>query len=142
MSLFLFLSYLLSAKSNYCSCLPLPPIDDKQYNECSLIARGKVVKIAFSNLGENIYLALDTCYKGDEKQRTINIISLDSEGICGIFPKVGEQWLVFAYRQGKTYTTNLCTRTKDMNPKAWNYNESVLTNDLKFLRAKLTNNSR
>lgn len=141
MTFVLLLLYQLSLKPCYCSCIPLPPIDNKQYNEYSLIAKGKVVKITFSNLGENIYLTVDTCYKGGQKRETIKIVSPSSEGICGIFPKIGERWLMFAYAEGKNYKTNLCTRTKNMNPKAWNYNNDELSDDLKFLRAKLANNS-
>lgn len=138
MGFVLFLLLALYPKPNYCSCIPLPPIDDKQYNDYNLIAKGKVVKITMNNMEENIYFAIDTCYKGDEREKTLKITSPGSEGMCGIFPKVGEDWLMFVHRDGKNYKTHLCTRTKIMNPKAWNYNEEELTSDLTFLRAKLT----
>jgi hypothetical protein len=31
------------------------------------------------------------------------------------------------------FYTNLCTRTKNLNPKAWNYNKEKIEADLSFL---------
>jgi len=49
---------------------------------------------------------------------------------------------MFAKAEGKGYRTTLCTRTKNMNPKAWDYRKDEITDDIKFLEAKLTTNSR
>lgn len=137
MIFFLMLLYLLPSKANYCSCIEPSPIDDRQYNEYGLIAKGKIVKVTMDAFSESIYLSVDTCFKGGATQKTIEITSPASEGMCGIFPQAGEHWLIFAYADGKHYRTNLCTRTKNMNPKSWNYQEETLADDLRFLRARL-----
>jgi hypothetical protein len=142
MSCFLFLFSLLMQKSSYCSCIPLGPIDDKQYNEYNLIVEGKVSKVVVQNFERTIYLAAKTYYKGGNSQTIVKITTPSQEGECGIFPKVGETWLMFAYTNGKNYRTELCTRTKNMNPKVWNYNKDEIADDKKFLEAKITENSR
>src|SRR6476619_4524117 len=96
MSLFLFIIYLSFLKS-HCTCVPLAAIDDKQYNQYNLIVKGKIVRMTMNEFSKTIYLAVDTLYKGQEQHKTIKISSPSSAGVCGIFPKVGEHWLVFAY---------------------------------------------
>ena len=134
MSYFFLLLSLLTYKPNFCSCVPPGPIDEQQYNEYSLIVKGKVAKVSVSNF--------ETNYKGKDGQSTVKITSPREEGECAIFPKVGEKWLMFAYADGKGYRTNICTRTKNMNPNAWNYRKDEINDDIKFLEAKLTTNIR
>jgi hypothetical protein len=55
--------------------------------------------------------------------------------MCGIFPEIGEQWLIFARKKGNVFYTSLCTRTKNLNPKAWDYNKVFIDDDLKFLNS-------
>ena len=83
-----------------------------------------------------ILIKVDTYYKGSQNKDTIKIVSPREAGDCGIFPKVGEHWLMFAYSAGNRFRTNLCTRTKNMNPKAWDYKKDELINDLDFLGNK------
>ena len=143
MSYLLLLFSLLTHKANYCSCTPLPPIDDQQYNEYNLIVKGKVIKVLKSNLFEKtIYFKVETHYKGGDSLTTLKVTTPSQEGMCGIVPKVGEEWLMFAYREKKGFRTELCTRTKNLNPKAWDYNKSEVEDDIKFLEAKRTTNSR
>jgi hypothetical protein len=120
MGIFLFLFSLIMQRPNYCSCIPLGPIDDKQFNEYSLIVKGKVAKVTVHNFERTIYFTVDIYYKGGGNQTQIKIITPSQEGVCGIIPKAGENWLMFAYANGADYKTELCTRTKNMNPKAWN----------------------
>ena len=129
MTLFIFILSLLIQKPNFCSCIRLGPIDDEQYNEYALIAKGKVVKVSESRLGRTISLAVDSYYKGGKNKDTLKIISPLEEGSCGIFPKVGENWLMFAYSTSNNYKTYLCTRTKKINSDG-------MSADLKFLEAK------
>jgi hypothetical protein len=137
--LFSFLTY----KSPYCSCSPLGPIDDKQYNEYNLNVKGRVTKVLKSNFFEKtIYLKVETYYKGVDSLTTLKITTPSQEGMCGIVPKVGEEWVMFAYAEKKRFSTQLCTRTKNMNPKAWDYNKDEIANDIKFLEEKLSTNSR
>jgi hypothetical protein len=62
--------------------------------------------------------------------------------MCGIVPKVGEEWLMFAYADKNGFRTERCTRTKSMNPKAWDHNKNEIIDDIKFLEAKLKTSSR
>jgi hypothetical protein len=138
---FLLLFSLLTHKPNYCSCIPLPPIDEQQYNEYNLIVKGRVAKISLNNFERTIDLIVETFYKGGQNKTKIKIMAPRQEGMCGIVPKVGEEWLMFAYTDKGRFRTELCTRTKNMNPKAWDYNKNEIINDLKFLEAKLKTNS-
>jgi hypothetical protein len=124
--------------ANSCSCIYPGPIDDKQYNEYSLIAKGKIIKVIELKFTRIIHIRLTDIYKGNEKSQIIVIESPSQSGMCGIFPKVGENWLMFAYASGKAYETNLCTRSKNMNPNpnSQDYREEELKKDLIFLKAK------
>jgi hypothetical protein len=136
MNLIFLLLILLAQKDDFCSCIPLGPIDDKQYNEYNIIVKGKVVNVSESQFERTIYLKVDTYFKGKQKDSIVIIKSPSQSGECGIFPKVGEIWLMYAYASEKIYRTNLCTRTKNMNPKAWDYRKDELKQDLDFLEAK------
>ena len=83
-----------------------------------------------------IHVNAKTLYKGREGNKTIQIVSSSREGTCGISPKVGEQWLRFAYGEGSELQLSLCTRTKSMNTEAWDYNKSAIDNDIVFLQNK------
>ena len=126
---------------NCCSCTPLGKIDDKQYVEYALILRGKIIKVSETNFERIVTVKVKVYYKGNQTNDKIKIISPRQEGECGITPKVGEEWLMFTYFTNKSFYTNLCTRTKSMNPKALNYNKDELNNDLSFLESKLNNGS-
>jgi len=132
---YLLLLFGLFANKPNCSCIPLGPINDKQYEEYDLIAKGKIVKVSVKAWTRTIYLNVKTYYKG-KKQSQIKIITPSTEGMCGIGPHVGEDWLIFAYNENKSYRTELCTRTKNLNPKAWDYNKDEIDNDIKFLEEK------
>ena len=132
----LLLLFGLFVNNPYCSCIPLPQIDDKQYEEYDLIVKGKVIKVLNGKWTKSIYLNVKTYYKGGNKQSQIKIIMSSTEGMCGISSQVGEDWLIFAYTENKSYRTNICTRTKNLNPKAWDYNKDEIDNDIKFLEEK------
>jgi hypothetical protein len=95
-----------------------------------------------SNFERTIYLTVETYYKGKELKSKIEITTPSQEGMCGIVPKAGEQWLIFAYAEENCYRTALCTRTKNMNPKAWDYRKDELADDIKFLEAKRSTKNR
>jgi hypothetical protein len=140
--LLLLFSLLAPHKSNYCSCIPLPPIDEQQYKEYDLILKGKVAEISLSNFERTISVTVEAYYKGEQNNTKIKITTPRQEGMCGIVPKVGEEWLMFAYADKNGFRTGLCTRTKNMNPKAWDDNKDEIADDIKFLEAKRTTNSR
>jgi len=101
------------------------------------LIRGSQVQVL---KGELIYLTFETYYKGNETQNKIKIITPAQQGLCGIVPKVGERWLIFAYEEEQGFHTELCTRTKNLNPKAWDYRKDEIDDDIKFLEAKLLAN--
>jgi hypothetical protein len=76
------------------------------------------------------------CVNSFQDKTTIIISSASESGLCGIFPKVGERWLLYAYGTSNSFSTNLCTRTKSMEPKAWDFNEKEIRSDLVFLENK------
>jgi len=86
MSYFIFLFSLLTYKPNFCSCLPPGPIDEQQYNEYSLIVKGKVAKVSVSQFERMIYLTVETNYKGKDGRSTVKIATPRQEGMCGIVP--------------------------------------------------------
>jgi len=119
-----------------CSCLPPGKIDEKQYNKYGLILKGKIKKVIQHEYETHIVIRVTTYYKGIQKKKTITIISPRGDGICGISPKPGEEWLMFARIDNKIFRTSLCTRTKNMNPKAWNYRKAEISEDIEFLESK------
>ena len=139
---FLFGLLILSQIAYSCSCIPLGPLDDKQYNEYDLIIKGKVVKLIEKQFKRIIYIKVDSYFKGTQKSTTLKIESPRQSGMCGIFPKIGEQWLVFAYKKDNIYNTSLCTRTKTLNPKAWDFRKNEIDEDLKFLKRKTETTAR
>jgi len=134
---FLFSLLLLSSVTYSCSCIPLGKIDEKQYSEYDLIIKGKIIRLVEKYFARIIYIKVDTYFKGRQNTTIIKIESPSQSGMCGIFPKIGEQWLLFAYKKGKSYNTSLCTRTRNLNPKAWNFKKDEIDDDLKFLEGKL-----
>ncbi len=137
--LFLLSFLLLSSITYSCSCIPLGKIDEKQYREYDLIIKGQIIRIVDKNFARIIYIKVEKYFKGKQNITTIKVESPSQSGSCGIFPKIGEQWLVFAYKQSNGYNTSLCTRTKNFNPKAWNFRKDEIEDDLKFLDGKITN---
>lgn len=127
---------MVSHIGNWCSCISLGKIDEEQYNQYDIILKCTVLKITDGEWDKAIRVKVDAYYKGDSKKDTIDIISPVSSGMCGIFPLAGETWLIFANKENGKFRTHLCTRTKTMNPNAWDYNKDELEDDLKFLEAK------
>ncbi|RXK59242.1 hypothetical protein ESA94_13960 [Lacibacter luteus] len=138
MRIFLIVFILLLSRTSYsCSCIPLGEIDDEQYNEYEAIFSGKVIAIKKKQWTKEVTFEIQIRFKGIQKLSQIVITTSAQEGTCGISPKVGEQWLIFAYRENEKLQTSLCTRTKSMNKKAWNYNKDELQKDIEFLNRKI-----
>lgn len=126
----------LQINTPYCSCVPPPAMSDQQYDEYDLIVKGKIVSLSVKNGSRIISVHVITSYKGNSDKKLVIIKCPEQSGECGIFPKIDEQWLFYAYTNKNTFTTHLCTRTRTMNPKAWGYNEEALKDDLEFLEKK------
>ena len=134
--IFLFILLQVNTVTFACSCMPFKKIDEIQCNEYQLIIKGKITKIVEKNFTRIIYIKVERYFKGKINVNTLKVESPSQSGMCGIFPKIGEKWLVFAYKNGSSYSTNLCTRTKNLNPKAWDYRKEEIDEDLKFLENK------
>jgi hypothetical protein len=133
----LFSLMLISSVTYSCSCIPLGKMDEKQYNRYDLIIKGKIIQLEEKGFTRIIYIKVDTYFKGKLDTTTIQVASPNQSGMCGIFPKIGEEWLVFGYKEGNGFTTSLCTRSKSLNPDKWNFKKNEIEDDLKFLEGKL-----
>lgn len=134
--IFLILCLLTFQAANCCTCLSLPRIDNEQYNKYDFIATGIAIRVEDDKWQRFIYLKVEKSYKSEKEKDTVQIISPNTEGECGITPEVGERWLVFAYTKDGKLHTSLCTRTKSMNPKTWNYDKAEIDDDIAFLEKK------
>lgn len=130
---------ILSQVAYSCSCIPLGTIDDKQYNQYDLIIKGKIIKLIEKKFTRITYIKVDTYFKGTQNSTTIKIKSPSQSGMCGIFPKIGEHWLIYAYKKDNAYETSLCTRTKNLNSKVSNFRKNEIEEDLNFLEQKVEN---
>lgn len=138
MRFYLLLFVLLFSNAAYCcSCEPQGKIDDQQYSKYDAIFTGKIISIQKKQLIKEITFEIQKQFKGILKLSKITITTSAQEGTCGISPKVGEEWLIYAYRDKEGFQTNLCTRTKSMNKKAWNYKKDELEQDIEYLNQKL-----
>ncbi|MBL4752216.1 MAG: hypothetical protein JKY52_01265 [Flavobacteriales bacterium] len=133
----LILLALISLEGFCCSCIGFGEINEEQYNSYDLIVKGQIEKIEEGAWTRTIYVRIEKEYKGNVKSELVLITSPSQSGICGIFPKTGETWLMYANKSENTYSTDLCTRTKSLNPKAWNYNKEEIESDLVFLEKRL-----
>lgn len=133
----LILFLLLSLEGMCCSCINQGEINIEQYNSYSLIIKGQIEKIEEGEWSHSIYVRIERSYKGNFKGELVQITSPSQSGRCGIFPKVGETWLMYAKISDNGYSTNLCTRTKTVNQDAWNYNKEEIESDIAFLEKRL-----
>ena len=133
--LLLSLSYTLIGSC--CTCVNQGEINDEQYNSYDLIVKGQIEKIEEDGWSKTIHIRIETLYKGQHDNKLLKIQTPSQSGMCGIFPKVGENWLMFTYKNEKGFTTSLCTRTKNMNRNGWDYNRKELKSDVKFLERRL-----
>ena len=120
-------------KGNCCSCRTVDIMDVKVFESYNLICTGIVLKVYEKDLQRIIIMKIDRLYKGSIRTKTVGIYTPRQEGMCGIFPKKGERWLMFAYGRKQYYETNLCTRSKTLNAKDKDYNKNDVESDLNFL---------
>ena len=138
MRIALILFILLFSNAAYCcSCVPLDKIDDNQYKKYDVIFKGKVLSVTTTGATKEVVFEVATPFKGGDKMRKLTVKTEAHESECGISPKVGEVWLVFAYKEQNGFQTNLCTRTKNMDSKTWNYRKEELQQDIEYLNQKL-----
>ncbi|WP_271785382.1 hypothetical protein [Aquimarina algiphila] len=122
-----------------CTCEILEGIDKEQFNEYDLIATGKILSVDFGEFTQKIEVGIHRIFKGKVKKMTIILSSSSQSGMCGIFPKVGEKWLIYANGQNNEFSTDLCTRTQNItraNDKA----KKIIKRDLNFLKQNSTRN--
>ena len=135
LSTLIYLSILFSKP--FCSCLPLGPIDDAQYNSYAFIAKGKVIKDTVSGYERIMTFSIEKSYKGKDKKGDVVITTGSNSAICGIAPTLGESWLIYAYSDSNNnYTTGLCTRSMSLNPRVVEVNSKVVDAEFRFLEKK------
>lgn len=136
---FLALSLWLSTGVFACDCEFLGQINDEQYYSYELIVVGKVKKIKEGNEVDTVFLKVKQVYKGVPKNRMVAITTPSEARECGISPRRGEAWLIYARKYEGTYTTNQCTRSKSLTRKARFYYNSkgVQEGDIAFLEKKI-----
>lgn len=120
-----------------CTCESLGKIDKKQFNQYDLIATGKILSVDFGEFTQKIEVGIHRVFKGRIKKMTIVLSTSSQPGMCGIFPKVGEKWLIYANGNGYEFSTDLCTRTQNMTRFNQRENE-IIKDDLIFLKKNST----
>lgn len=117
-----------------CSCLELGEINNEQYNSYGLILTGKVISINDSlPLYKNFNVLVYSVYKGKINTDTISLFTFKGSGMCGISPKINDEWLFFVDNNSHSVTS--CSRSKVMSGNSsYNYNEVI--SDLVFLIKK------
>jgi hypothetical protein len=120
-----------------CTCENLGKIDKEQFNQYDLIAIGKILSVDFGEFTQKIEVGIHRVFKGKIKKMTIILSTSSQSGMCGIFPKVGEKWLIYANGNNNEFSTDLCTRTQNMT-KVNQKEKDVIKDDLTFLKANST----
>lgn len=120
-----------------CTCKSLGKIDKEQFNQYDLIATGKILSVDFGEFTQNIEVGIHRVFKGKIKKMTIVLSTSSQSGMCGIFPKVGEKWLIYANENGYEFSTDLCTRTQNMT-RANQREKEIIKDDLTFLKKNST----
>jgi hypothetical protein len=136
-NILLILFALINLEGLCCSCMDPGKINDEQYNSYDLIVKGEIEKIEDGEWTRIIYIRIEKNYKGSLDSKLVEISSPSQSGMCGIFPEIGENWLIYANNSNGTYSTGLCTRTKRLNDDAWNYNKEEIESDLTYLERRL-----
>ncbi len=122
-----------------CTCESLGKIDKEQFNQYDLIATGKILSVDFGEFTQKIEVGIHSVFKGRIKKMTIVLSTSSQSGMCGIFPKVGEKWLIYANGNGYEFSTDLCTRTQNMT-RANQREKEIIKDDLTFLKKNSTRN--
>ncbi|MDN3593471.1 hypothetical protein [Zunongwangia endophytica] len=134
------LIFMLTLNNIYaCTCESLGKIDINQFNEYDLIATGKILSVDFGEFTQTIEIGIHKIFKGKVKKMTVNLLSSSQSEMCGIFPKVGEKWLIYANGKDIEFSTDLCTRTQNMT-RTNDKEKRIIKRDLKFLKQNSTRN--
>ena len=120
-----------------CTCENLGKIDNEQFNQYDLIATGKILRVDFGEFTQKIEIGIHRVFKGKITNMTIILSTSSQSGMCGIFPKVGEKWLIYANGTNYEFSTDLCTRTQNMT-KANQREKEIIKNDLIYLKENTT----
>ncbi|WP_207420306.1 hypothetical protein [Desertivirga brevis] len=111
-------------------------MDDKQFSQYDLIIKGKILKVDTDGMKKKITVKVINYFKGNRQSGPVIVSTPAESAACGISPKEGEKWLIFANGTDENYTTSMCTRSKAISSKAENYNKEEARDDVKFLKKK------
>jgi hypothetical protein len=120
-----------------CSCLEYGEMDDEQYNSYELIISGKVISVNDSlDFFTFFQVQVYNTYKGHLKKDTINLVTAQNSGMCGIYPKTNQEWLFFGTKSASSFDISSCSRSKIIPPAPKSYLYKEYLEDLFYLIRK------
>ena len=110
--------FFLSQISVACTCSPFSTLflTFSEIESYDLVIKGKV--IGYDTLDwstKSIRVKVAKTYFGKAISDTVSILSHTQGSACGIFPKLGADWLFFSYNDSVGYRTSSCTRSASLN---------------------------
>lgn len=122
-----------------CSCINnLGQVTIKEYNNSEFIFSGKAIKVTLNknesiDRQRKIEFKIDEIFKGKIDLKTVTIYTSLSVASCGLYVSENEEWIIWAYLQNNSISTNLCTRSKLKK-----YLSEVDYNSLKYFKSNPT----
>lgn len=127
-----------------CSCKEPPPLDI-EYRNTDAVFYGKVVKLELDDNNRTVSASIKTAniFKG-AKEEFIRVVTSASGATCGFHFQIGGNYLIYANDSNGTFTTNMCTRTKEFSMEESQFdsfrgNESykIIKSERDLLKSKL-----
>lgn len=134
-----------STSTPFCSCGEAGEITEEKYKAYDLVLRGEIVKIEPGEVDKTLIIRVKTLYKGENKSDLLEIKTPSLPGHCGLNAGPGDEWLFFAFSDAGKFSTNICTRSKNLDPDNYRYRfqKEEIENDLLFLEEyKLDSNKK
>ncbi|MBR9859404.1 hypothetical protein GYB22_01365 [bacterium] len=99
-----------------CTCDPLPPdMEEHELGRYNRINQVDIIAFDSVSFSENRITAVVTkAYKGAEKGDTLYSYSFRNSS-CGLWPKVGESWILCTYLEQNNFIAHLCSRSSKTN---------------------------
>lgn len=122
-SLFLLLAMvLLPGTARACTCV-VPPPPEEALADADAVFLGKVAQIASARPDENRLARVRVTFVVRESWKGVGSVYTDvytarDGASCGFGFRKEETYLVYAYTDGRTLRTNLCTRTRVLDQAA------------------------
>lgn len=103
--------FFLPVASYACSCQAPAPVEES-FRDAAAVFRGTVIAATEDSQKGMIYrVRLDEIFKGVEGE-TVVVIGGHAGGGCGVFARVGDEYLWYLNRSGQELQASICSRTK------------------------------